>query len=262
MLTADQRIMPRASALKYGSLGRWHYIAIGSSMILLPTKSKTVVLCKYMNMNVIQLILNIGVLMPTTTAEGQTATASGLFQEQEILNEDKHEQYQLKDLPLNASIGFFFVSTAERTSSEYGDFFIVQGLLIDLKAASVPDLLSSARLISFIPNVLLQNKITSGSFASGEAYRIAKTWDRGQKFADRTVAKGYGYTLYHQNIPPEVKAQLQAKYTSLLNPVSVEDSKGMQVPGSETPHGINTAAAAAEAAAFNPMANPSNTPKV
>jgi len=149
----------------------------------------------------------------------------GLFEEQQVLSENQHEQGDIRqELGLNESIGFFWTTIKEATSEEYGDFIICQGLKVNLSAGSVDELLETATPYSFIPNVLLNNKIEDGSFATNELYRIEKTWDKGQKFKDGTKAKGYGFTLYHQNVNPEIKQQLQDVYKNRINPLKVTEA--------------------------------------
>lgn len=181
---------------------------------------------------------NKRIVMPTADNNNQL----GLFSEEEILNENRHLQYKLQDLALNASIGFYFDNTAERTSAEFGDFTVAQGLLVDLGAASIDAFVADVKPISFVLNTMLMNKVIDGALVPGEAYRISKIWDKNQKFADRTVAKGYGYGLFHQNIPPAVKAQLKEAYKAVLNPLNLP---------SETPLNPDTTQ--------DPFANPAPT---
>lgn len=166
-------------------------------------------------------------------AEQQT-----LFGEQEIVAENQHLQGDIKkELGINESLGFYFAGTREATSEDYGDFVICQGLKVDVTSASVDALLETSLAYSFIPNVLLSNKLTEGSFAQGELYRIEKTWEKGQKFKDGTKAKGYGFTLYHQNVDPLVKKQLADIYASRINPLKAAETpvEGDEAPAVNTP---------------------------
>ena len=151
---------------------------------------------------------------------------SALFEEKKVQNEQKHAELDLKDDMANGeSVGFYFNSTRVGTSAEYGDFTIVQGTKVDLAAKSIDAFVDSAEAVSFIPNTLLANKIEDGSFAEGECYRIEKAWDRGEKFKDGKVAKGYGYNLFHINIEPAVKKDLSNTYQSLINPLETGAGK-------------------------------------
>jgi hypothetical protein len=140
-----------------------------------------------------------------------------LFNEKEILAENQHKQKAIKDMPLNTSFGFYFDNTADKSSQEYGDFVVCQGLEVDLGASSVAELIDTATPISFIPNTLLTNKMDTRAMITGEVYRIEKVWDRHQKFKDGTRAKGYGYALFHQEVGPQIKAELAEAYKNKIS---------------------------------------------
>ena len=149
---------------------------------------------------------------------------AGLFKEEEVVSENVHLQMDIKEMVIGESIGFFFTSQRTATSDEYGDFTICQGLKVDLDAQDVDTLVDEAVAASFIPNTLLINKITDGSLLEGELYRIEKAWDKGQKFADRKVARGWGYKLFSLSIEPTVKKQLSDTYKAKVNPVKSEET--------------------------------------
>jgi len=149
---------------------------------------------------------------------------AGLFKEEEVVSENVHLQMDIKEMVIGESIGFFFTSQRTATSDEYGDFTICQGLKVDLDAQDVDTLVDEAVAASFIPNTLLINKITDGSLLEGELYRIEKAWDKGQKFADRKVARGWGYKLFSLSIEPTVKKQLSNTYKAKVNPVKSEET--------------------------------------
>lgn len=148
----------------------------------------------------------------------------GLFKEEEVISENQHKQLDIKEMELEESLGFFFVSQRGATSEEFGDFVICQGLEVDLGAQDVDTLVSTAGAVSFIPNTLLSNKIEDGSLLEGELYRIEKAWHKGQKFKDGKKAKGWGYKLFSLSIEPQVKKQLTDAYKAAINPVKVEES--------------------------------------
>lgn len=120
-----------------------------------------------------------------------------LFQEEKILQENQHAQFELQSLEIGESIAVYFDNTRTANSEEYGEFIICQGLKIDLSAASEDDLIASATPVSFVPNTLLRNKLDQNSMIKGELYRIEKAWEKGQKFNDGKRAKGNGYELFH-----------------------------------------------------------------
>ncbi len=147
-----------------------------------------------------------------------------LFNEEEVVSENQHEQLDIKEMEIGDSLGFFFVSQRTATSEEYGDFTICQGLKVDLDATSVDALVEEAKAASFIPNTLLANKIAEGALLEGELYRIEKAWDKGQKFKDGKKAKGWGYKLFSLSLEPVVKKQLTDEYKAKINPVKSEET--------------------------------------
>ena len=150
---------------------------------------------------------------------------SNLFNEKKVQSENKHAEIDLKTgMEVGESIGFYFDNTRTATSEQYGDFLIAQGLTVDYNAKSIDAFVESGEAGSFIPNTLLLNKIEEGTLLEGEAYRIEFSWDKGQKFKDGRISKGYGYTLFHLAIEPEVKKQLADQYKALTNGLNTEES--------------------------------------
>ncbi len=151
-----------------------------------------------------------------------------------LFNEDKVEQsgvFAQKDLSdltpkIGDSIGFFFFSTEERTSDEYGKFIISEGLKLDLAAASIEKMVETAEPINFIPRTVLENRFHEGSFNRGEAYRIEKTVNRGDTIKGKKV-RYYAWNLFKINIDTDTIGKLQKKILEL-------QGKG-SVAGSETP---------------------------
>ena len=159
--------------------------------------------------------------MPEQTSN---PAATALFGETQVLSENQHEQGNIKDMSVNESVGFYFDNQKTANSEEYGEFTICQGLKINLQSATIDSLVETATPFSFIPNTLLMNKIIDGSLTEGEAYRIEKTWEKGQKFKDGTKAKGYGFTLFHQNMAPQIKTTLASAYKEKLNPLNITEN--------------------------------------
>ena len=147
----------------------------------------------------------------------------GLFNEEEILNENQHEQYDISALEIGESLPFYYSNTRDATSDEYGDFIICQGIKVDIEAASIDALAASAKPISFIPNTLLVNKINEGAMIEGELYRIEKAWDKNQKFADGKKAKGWGYKVFHLAADPKTKTALMNAYKAAINKVGIAE---------------------------------------
>lgn len=132
-----------------------------------------------------------------------------LFNEQKIENGSNLAQLTLKDVPKGQSIMFYVAGFAEKTSSEYGDFKVAEGLRLDLQAASIDALVSSGVGSSFIPNTMLLNMIEEGKLQAGKVYRIEKAWDRDDKFAGNKKAKGYGYNVFEMGVDNDTLAKLR-----------------------------------------------------
>lgn len=132
-----------------------------------------------------------------------------LFNEQKIENGSNLEQLTLKDIPKGQSIMFYVADFANKTSNEYGDFKVAEGLRLDLQAASIDALVSSGVGSSFIPNTMLLNMIEEGKLQAGKVYRIEKAWDRDDKFAGNKKAKGYGYNVFEMGADSDTLAKLR-----------------------------------------------------
>ncbi len=154
-----------------------------------------------------------------------------LFQEKEVLNENQHEQFDISALEIGESLSFYFDNTRNATSEEYGDFIICQGIKVDIEAASLDALTASASAISFIPNVLLRNKIDENAMIQQELYRIEKAWDKGQKFNDGKKAKGWGYKVFHLATDPKTKTALVDAYRAAVNSTGIaEETEAGETP--------------------------------
>lgn len=146
-----------------------------------------------------------------------------LFKEEEVLSENQHEQLDIAALEIGESIAFYFDNTADRTSAEYGDFIVCQGLKVELEHDGLEELLAHAQPASFIPNKLLVNKIDDGSMITGELYRIEKAWDKGQVFSDKKKAKGWGYKVFHLSADPATRAAFSKAYKAALSKAKIEE---------------------------------------
>lgn len=151
-----------------------------------------------------------------------------LFNEEKVEQSGIFEQKDLKDLTPNIGddIGFYFYSVETRTSDEYGEFIISEGLLVDLKASSVEKMIETAKPINFIPRTVLENKYKEGAFNAGELYRIEKTVNRGDMIKGKKV-RYYAWDLFRINAGADTLKSLGAKVLELEGKPSVA--------GSETP---------------------------
>ena len=157
----------------------------------------------------------------------------GLFKEEEVLSENQHEQYDISALEIGESLPFYYNNTRDAESEEFGPFIICQGIKVDVEQTSIEALCATAQPISFIPNVLLRNKIDEGAMIEGELYRIEKAWDKGRKFSDGKKAKGWGYKVFHLATDPNTKSALLNAYQTATSKASITESKE-EVSGDKT----------------------------
>ena len=149
-----------------------------------------------------------------------------LFEEEKSNSNGIFEQNDLNKMTPNVgdSIGFYLHSTDER-QGEDGKFMIVNGLLLDLTAESIDKMVETAKAINFIPRFVLEKKMEEGNFNLGEAVRLEKTINRGDKYKGKTV-RYYAWDVYKVNAPSEVLGKLKGKI--------LEIQGGGGVLGSET----------------------------
>lgn len=148
-----------------------------------------------------------------------------LLEEEKVLSENQHEQKELNTMEIDEDFAFYFDNTKTANSTEFGEFTVCQGLLLDLNADDEDALVASASPLSFIANTLLANKIEEGGFLRGNLYRIVKKWDKGQKFGDGKVAKGYGYDLFHLKAGDALSRSLASRYkVALSGGVNLQES--------------------------------------
>ncbi len=72
----------------------------------------------------------------------------------------------------------------------------MNGVKFSCDAKTEKELEESMSLVGFVPNTLLLNKIAAGQMRPGNAYRIEKSWNRGDKYEGNKKAKGYGYKVF------------------------------------------------------------------
>lgn len=122
-----------------------------------------------------------------------------LFTEKKVENSSL-AQLNLKDMAKGDSVMFYVGGFTDRTSQEYGDFKVVEGLLLDSNSSSVSALVETATGSSFIPNTMLLNMVMELKIKEGFVYRIEKAWDRGEKFSGGKTAKGHGYNVFELGV--------------------------------------------------------------
>lgn len=112
---------------------------------------------------------------------------------------------------------FYYDNKASATSSEYGDFEILQGLGFDVTLKTEQAMIDSAELKSIIPNTMMKNLIANGGMVRGEAYIITKKWTKGDAIPNsKQKAKGHGYEVARIKAPDAFLEQLKQKHTELL----------------------------------------------
>ena len=150
-----------------------------------------------------------------------------LFEEEKANSNGIFEQNDLNKLTpdVGNSIGFYLHSDDER-QGEDGKFKIVNGLLLDLTAESIDKMIETAKPINFIPRMILEKKMEEGNFNFGEAYRLEKSINRGDKYKGKVV-RYYAWDVYRVNAPAEVLGRLKGKILELQG--------GGGVLGTETP---------------------------
>ncbi len=139
-----------------------------------------------------------------------------LFEEKEIQSSNGiFEQNDLNKLTPNKgdSIGFYLFGTDER-QGEDGKFMIMNGMQLDLSADSIEEMIGSAKPINFIPRMVLEKKHEEGNFNIGEAYRLEKSINRGDKYKGKTV-RYYAWNLFKVNAPADALGKIKKKILEL-----------------------------------------------
>ena len=125
-----------------------------------------------------------------------------MWNEEELAGSSPFSQFKPnEELEKGESFCFYFHSTGTGNSAEYGEFTVLQGVKFECNAKNEKELEQSMSLTGFIPNTLLLNKVAAGQMRHGNAYRIEKAWDRGDKYNGNQKAKGYGYKVFKLNAP-------------------------------------------------------------
>lgn len=142
------------------------------------------------------------------------------FQEQQVTS--SLHQVKLQELKVGESVMFFITKFAERTSEEFGEFEVCEGLLLDTeKSNNFDDVVNSAIAASFIPNTMLKN----ANLQPNTLYRIEKFWNRGDKGPKGNKAKGYGYKVMLCTLTQKEQTALRQK-ASGISEIDVTPSFG------------------------------------
>ena len=143
-----------------------------------------------------------------------------MFEEQELQGSSPYGKYAPnEELEIGESFCFYFKETSTGNSAEYGEFTLMNGVMFDCKADTEDKLMTSAELRSFVPNTLLLNKLAAGQMRPGQAYRIEKKWNRGDKYNGNQKAKGYGYGVFKLNASDELLSKFDAFVAKQLGAV-------------------------------------------
>ena len=149
-----------------------------------------------------------------------------LFEEKKVEGGD-WEQNKLEDLtPENGtSIGFYLVETP-MIEGEDAPFMVCNGLLLDLEAKSIEDMVGSAKAISFIPKSILQGDIEDENWNIGQVARLENSNRPGDLNKKGKKTRYFAWNIFIQNVPNDLIKQLKGKVAEL---------QGTEATSGETP---------------------------
>ena len=128
--------------------------------------------------------------------------------EEELKGSSPYEPFALNELEKGKSVCFYFKETKEVMSPEFGEFTVMNGTKFSCAATTLDELKNSMELRSMPANTMLLNKIAAGVMRPGNAYRIEKAWNKGDKVPNSNKrAKGHGYNIYKLMVPDAVLAE-------------------------------------------------------
>lgn len=136
--------------------------------------------------------------------------------EEELKGSSPYAPFALNELEKGDSVCFYFKETNQVTSHEFGEFTVMNGVKFDCNADTIEKLKSSMGLTSMPANTMLLNKIASGVMRPGNAYRIEKAWNKGDKSPSGKRAKGHGYNIFKLMVPDAVLAEFDSFINSSL----------------------------------------------
>lgn len=138
-----------------------------------------------------------------------------LEQTEEVEGLSPYADYQLGNQKNGFTATLLYIGDSEELESEHGTFICMQGLGFSPNAKTEQEILDSAKLVSIIPNTMLQGKKKNGAFTIGQAYKFVKIWTKGDKYNGRQ-SKGHGYEVSKYNLPQSILDKMIAKHTELL----------------------------------------------
>lgn len=138
-----------------------------------------------------------------------------MFEEKKVEQSGIYSQKKLDELTpeVGTSVGFYLVETPILTGDD-GSFMVCNGLLVDLKAKSVEEMVTSSEPVSFIPRSILERDITEGKWRIGQIARLENKIRRGDTYKGKKV-KYFAWDIFIQNAPNEILTKLDAKISEL-----------------------------------------------
>ena len=140
---------------------------------------------------------------------------SVLSNTEEVQAQSPYKDYQLGNQENGFVATLFYVGDSEELESEHGTFYCMQGIGFNPDSQTEDEILNSCKLNSFIPNTMLKGMIKNGAFTKGQAYKITKSWTKGDKYKGR-AAKGHGYDVEKYSLPQPLLDKLKAKHNEML----------------------------------------------
>ncbi len=138
-----------------------------------------------------------------------------MFEEKKVESSGIYIQNKLEDLTpeVGTSIGFYLIATPYMTGDD-GEFMVCNGLLVNLSAKSLDELVSTSQPVSFIPKSILQKDIEEGNWNIGQIARLENTIRKGDTYKGKKV-KYYHWAIYIQNAPNETLTKLKNRLAEL-----------------------------------------------
>lgn len=145
-----------------------------------------------------------------------------LFKEELVEGNSPYKQHKINEFEKDEAIGFVYMNEETRDSQDYGEFTVWQGVTFNTEAETEQELLESLELGSIIPNTILKNKQETGNLVAGELYKIVKTWDKGDKYKDKSGAtkraKGHGFDMYHLKLNTAFLKKVREFHDNIMKP--------------------------------------------
>lgn len=149
-----------------------------------------------------------------------------MFEEKKV-DSSEYTQHKLEELTPSKgdSIGFYLVETP-MIDGDDGEFMVCNGLLVNLNASSMDELVDTAEAVSFIPKSILQGEIEDENWNIGQLARLENTNRPGDLNKKGKKTRYYAWDIYVQAAPNDVLKKLKAKDAELQGkaPQSMESS--------------------------------------